>query len=203
MPSRTFQSDHRSLYEAHHVLTPDEACSLGWIFHVTSQQNKRSIEEFGLKKDPKGQGKGQGRDAVDFMYHNSRGEGYIRIAEGTTPPRHYDDRLYVVLTPDSFGALQLFLTKNGVVLVYDDIPARCLKFMDQLPTIAANVMRPGRGHILPSSVTGATWPEVITWERAKIEKGVGFTPGGDIPDQVRQQHNSMGVYGSTYTRKLC
>ena len=93
--------------------------------------------------------------------------------------------MYVVLKPDSFEALQLFLTKNGVVLVYDDIPAHCLKFMDQLPTIAANVMRPGRGHALPSSVTGGTWPEDITWNRAKIEKGVGFTPGGDIPDRAR------------------
>ena len=133
-----------------------------------------------MKKDPKGQGKGQGRDAVNFMYHNNSGEGYIIMAEGTTPPRHYDDKLYVVLTPDSFGVLQLFLSKNGVVLIYDDIPARCLKFMDQLPTISANVMRPGRGHILPLSVT-----EDVTWERAKIEKVFGFTPGGDIPDQVR------------------
>ena len=143
------------------------------------------LSEEVLQKDPKGTGKG-GRDAVHFMYHNNHGEGYIRMADGTTPPRHYDDKMYVVLRPDSFEGFELFLTKNGVVLVYSDIPAHCLKFMDQLPTIAANVLRPGRGHILPSSVTGATWPDDITWRRAKKEKGATFVPGGDIPDQVRE-----------------
>ena len=93
--------------------------------------------------------------------------------------------MYVVLVPDSYEDLELFLSTNGVVLIYDDGPARWLTFMDQLPTIAANVMRPGRGHTLPSTVKGATWPEDITWERAKLEKGHGFTPGGKIPDQVR------------------
>ena len=34
----------------------------------------------------KGSGKG-GRDAVHFMYHNDNGHGYIRMAEGTKPPR--------------------------------------------------------------------------------------------------------------------
>ena len=55
-------------------------------FHVTSQENNRSIEQFGLRMNPKGHGKGQGRDAVHFMYHNNSDEGYIRMADGTTPP---------------------------------------------------------------------------------------------------------------------
>ena len=38
--------------EEDRVLTPDEAGSLGWIFHVASQQNERSIKQYGLKKDP-------------------------------------------------------------------------------------------------------------------------------------------------------
>ena len=172
-------------YEVHHVLTHDEACSLGWIFHVTSQKHRRSIEQGGLQKDPKGTGKG-GRDAVHFMYHNDNSDGYIRMADGTTAPRHYTDHMYVVLRPDSFDDFEIFLTKNGVVLIYGNIPCRCLKIMDQLPTIAANVLRPGRGHILPSSVTGATWPDDITWKRAEKEQGSTFVPGGDIPDQVRE-----------------
>ena len=165
------------------MLTHDEACSLGWIFHVTSQQNRASIETNGLRKDPKGTGKG-GRDAVHFMYHNDNSDGYIRMASGTTQPRSYSDYMYVVLRPDSFDSLELFLTKNGVVLVYGNVPASCLKIMDQLPTIAANVLRPGRGHILPSTVTGATWPDDITWTRARKEKGTTFVPGGDIPDRI-------------------
>ena len=46
-------------------------------------------------------------------------------------------------------------------------------------------MRPGIGHILPSSVTGATLSEDTTWEQAKTEKGHGLVPGGDFPDHVR------------------
>ena len=40
--------------EAHHVLTQDEAGSLGWIFHVISRQQKEHIEQFGLKRNLKG-----------------------------------------------------------------------------------------------------------------------------------------------------
>ena len=54
------------------------------------------------------------------------------------------------------------------------------------PSSQQMCLRPGRGHMLPSSVTGATWPEDITWKRAKKEKGITFVPGGDIPDEVRE-----------------
>ena len=59
---------------------------LGWTFHVTSADNRRSIERKGLLKDPRG-GKGHsGRDSVHFMYHNDNSNGYIRMADGTTVP---------------------------------------------------------------------------------------------------------------------
>ena len=72
---------------AHHQLTYDEAMSLGWIFHVTDSSKLRiHSTKSGLKTNVKGSGKG-GRDAVHFMYHNDNGQGYIRMAQGTTPPR--------------------------------------------------------------------------------------------------------------------
>ena len=46
----------------------------------------------------KGSGKG-GRDAVHFMYHNDNGQGYIRMAEGTKPPRKYKRPVYLALDP--------------------------------------------------------------------------------------------------------
>ena len=46
-------------------------------------------------------------------------------------------------------------------------------------------MQTGRGHTLSPTVTGGTWPNGITWDRVKKEKGVGFVPGGDVPPQVR------------------
>ena len=76
---------------AHHQLTYDEAMSLGWIFHVTDFMNLDSIQQSGLKTFVKGSGKGR-RDAVHFMYHNDNGQGYIRMAEGTKPPRTTGDQ---------------------------------------------------------------------------------------------------------------
>ena len=66
--------------------------------------------------DVKGTGKGA-RDAIHFMYHNDNGQGYIRMAEGTTPPRHYRYPVYFVLDPKFIESQQLFLTKNGVVYI--------------------------------------------------------------------------------------
>ena len=64
-------------------------CALGWIFHVTDHGRMQPrFNRTGLMTDVKGTGKGA-RDAIHFMYHNDNGQGYIRMAEGTTPPRHY------------------------------------------------------------------------------------------------------------------
>ena len=81
-------------YSLHHPLTIEEANCLGWIFHVTSADNRQSIERNGLLMNPYG-GKGFGRDSVHFMYHNDNSRGYIRMAEGTVvpniPPHLFED----------------------------------------------------------------------------------------------------------------
>ena len=120
-------------------------------------------------------------ETVHFMYHNDNAPGYIRMAEGTTPPRHYKQPLCFVLLPDFFVTQQLLLSSNGVVLFYGNVPPQYLRQVEQLPT----VLRPGRGHILPSSVTGGTWPSDVTFEHVKKEKGAGFAEGGDIPDNIK------------------
>ena len=133
---------------------------MGWIFHVSSAENRRSIEQHGLLREP-GRGK-SGRDSVHFMYHNDNSPGYVRMAEGTTAPRQYRHPIYCVLLPRIAHDFQLFLSQNGAVLIYDDIPPEYLKIVDQLPTIAMNILRPGRAHMLSSTVTGGTWPEDVT-----------------------------------------
>ena len=70
-------------------------------------------------------------------------------------------------------------------MIYHDIPPHLLKIVDQMPTIACPVMRAGRGHTLSPTVTGGVWPDDITYDRMKWEKGVGFVPGGEIPSKVR------------------
>ena len=92
-----------------------------------------------------------------------------------------------MLTPEFIKSQQLFLTKNGVILFHGDIPAEFLRLQDQLPTLACNVLRPGRGHMLPPSVTGGTWPADFSYDDGHVqrEKGVRFVPGGPIPETIR------------------
>ena len=109
--------------------------------------------------DPRG-GKGHPkRDSVHFMYHDDNSNGYIRMADGTAVPRTYRNPIYCVLLPQAAFEFQLFLPKNGVILICHDIPPHLLKIVDQMPTIACNVMRTGRGHTLSPSVTGGVWPD--------------------------------------------
>ena len=169
---------------AHHQVTYDEAMSLGWIFHVTDFMNLDSIQQSGLKTFVKGSGKGR-RDAVHFMYHNDNGQGYIRMAEGTKPPRNYRRPVYLVLDPSFIVDNQLYLTKNGVILYHGDIPFQYLHVKEQIPTIAYNVVHQGRGHSLPPSVTGGSWHRDTTWKHVMKEKGPTFIPGHDIPEEVR------------------
>ena len=169
---------------AHHQLTYDEAMSLGWIFHVTDFMNLDSIQQSGLKTFVKGSGKGR-RDAVHFMYHNDNGQGYIRMAEGTKPPRNYRRPVYLVLDPSFIVDNQLYLTKNGVILYHGDIPFQYLHVKEKIPTIACNVVHQGRGHSLPPSVTGGSWHRDTTWKHVMKEKGPTFIPGHDIPEEVR------------------
>jgi len=119
------------------------------------------------------------------MYHNDNGHGYIRMAEGTKPPRTYRRPVYLVLDPSFLVNNQLFLTKNGVVLHHGNVPFQYLHVKEQLPTIACNVIHQGRGHSLPPSVTGGSWHNNTTWNHVMKEKGPSFIPGGDIPDEVR------------------
>ena len=73
----------------------------------------------------------------------------------------------------------------GVVLFHGDVPFQYLHVKEQIPTIACNVVRQGRGHSLPPSVTGGSWHKDTTWKHVMKEKGPTFIPGYDIPDEIR------------------
>ena len=123
------------------------------------------------------------------------------MAEGTTVPRNYRNPIFCVLVPQAIHEFQLFLSKNEVILIYDNIPPHLLKIVEQMPTIACPVMTPGRGHVLSPTVTGGVWPEDITYTRMKIEKGTGFVPGGEVPTRVRTT-NCLGIQGTEYPEEL-
>ena len=86
------------------------------------------------------------------------------------------------------------------VLICHDIPPRLLKIVDQMPTIACPVMRAGRGHTLSPTVTGGVWPDDITYDRMKKEKGVGFVPGGEVPP--KGSYNCLGFHGTKHPQEL-
>eukprot|EP00435_Cladocopium_sp_Y103_P051075 s568_g15.t1 len=111
--------------------------------------------------------------------------GYIAKGPGTVFPRTYRNQAFYVLLPSFFDVAQVFLTSNGVVLVHQDVPAKYLKRYGQLPSLSLNVLHPGRGHQLPSSVTGGTWTTNTTFEHVVREKGSNFIPGGEIPSTIR------------------
>ena len=165
--------------QLHHRLTPIECACLGWIFHVTDESNLRSIQQKGLMK--------QGRDAVHFMYENDHGPGYIMKGHGTVAPRHYANPRYLVLLPEYFEhGRPLFLSQNGVVLCNDNVPMSFLKVVDQKPSLAANVISRGKGHTLPSAVTGGIFNVYPTYDQLRLEKGESYEPGGNVPPFARK-----------------
>ena len=85
-------------------------------------------------------------------------------------------------------------------MIYHDIPPHLLQIVDQMPTIACPVMRAGGGHTLSPAVTGGVWPDDITYDRVKKEKGVGFVPGGEVPP--KGSYNCLGYTWDKTSQKL-
>eukprot|EP00435_Cladocopium_sp_Y103_P073754 s194_g45.t1 len=164
------------------VFLPSERTYLAATPQLTPEIVEELLEHF---MDPVNGSAGKGRDAIHFMYENDGSPGYINKVSGTTFPRSYRKTTFYVLLPSFFDVAQVFLTSNGVVLVYENVPPQCLKRCDQLPTLALNVLHPGGGHQLPSSVTGGTWTSTTPFEHVAKEKGLSFVPGGGIPTTCR------------------
>ena len=101
--------------EVNHRLTEVECYSMGWIFHVTDKKFENSIYSDGLRR--------RGRDAMHFMYENDGKSGYVIKGAGTRKPREYDTTIYCVLNVKQLlkDGYDLFLSANGVVLIYDDV----------------------------------------------------------------------------------
>ena len=141
---------------AMHQLTMVELDSFGWIFHVTDQKHEASILQNGLRRF--------GRDSLHFMFDNDGSTGYIRKGAGTVPPRHYSSTRYCVLKIYSLlkEGYDLFLTQNGVILIYDDLPPQFFVVIDQFPYIGCNCFSKTSGHGLPPGVRAGVWRPGMT-----------------------------------------
>ena len=131
---------------------PKRSTAVGWIFHTTDMHFLDSIHRNGLVR--------YGRDALHFMYENDGTHGYIQKGVGTREPRKYDNGVYVVLNIPMMlrYGYDLFLTANGVVLVYDNLPIECFRTID----LSNNIFNPSTGHSLPREVQYGTWRDRVT-----------------------------------------
>ena len=156
--------------ENSHQLTMIELSCLGWVFHVTDQKFVSSIFQHGLKRF--------GRDTLHFMYDNDNGTGYIRKGPGTKPPRHYETSRYCILKTTMLlrDGYDLFLTSNGVVLCYDDIPCRYFEIVGEFPYLGYHFANRTTGHGLPPEIKIGTWRHNMT-VREKYEE---YLPSGEI-----------------------
>ena len=151
-------------------LTMIELCCLGWVFHVTDKKFVSSIFQHGLKRF--------NRDTLHFMYDNDNGAGYIRKGPGTKAPRHYETSRYCILKTTMLlrDGYDLFLTSNGVVLCYDDIPCRYFEIVDEFPYLGYHFANRTTGHGLPPQIRIGSWRPNMT-VREKYEE---YLPSGEI-----------------------
>ena len=149
--------------EVNHLLTEVECYSMGWIFHVTDKKFERSIYADGLKR--------RGRDAMHFMYENSGKSGYVIKGAGTRKPREFDTTIYCVLNVRSLlhDGYDLFLSANGVVLIYDDVSLEYIRIVEQYPYLGLCVFSPSTPHSLPREVQYGKWRDGVTL-RKKYEE---------------------------------
>ena len=112
------------------------------------------------------------------MYDNDNGTGYIRKGPGTKPPRHYETSRYCILKTTMLlrDGYDLFLTSNGVVLCYDDIPCRYFEIVGEFPYLGYHFAIRTTGHGLPPEIKIGTWRHNMT-VREKYEE---YLPSGEI-----------------------
>ena len=160
--------------ESSHQLTLVELHCLGWIFHVTDHKFMNSIFEHGLKR--------YNRDTLHFMYDNDSSPGYIRKGPGTKPPRHYESTRYCILKTNLLvrDGYDLFLTSNGVVLIYDDIPCQYFEIVNDFPYLGYHFASRTSGHSLPPEIRVGVWRPSMT---AK-EKYEEYLPPGEISEYL-------------------
>ena len=145
--------------EVNHRLTEVECYAMGWIFHVTDQKFENSIYSDGLRR--------RGRNAMRFMYENDGNPGYVVKGAGTRMPREYETTIYCVLNVKQLlkDDYDLYLSANGVVLIYDDVSLEYIRIVEKYPYLGLCVFSPGVPHSLPREVQNGLWRDSMTLRR--------------------------------------
>ena len=101
------------------------------------------------------------------MYENDGKSGYVVKGAGTRKPREYDTTIYCVLNVKQLlkDGYDLFLSANGVVLIYDDVSLEYIHIVEKYPYLGLCVFSPGVPHSLPREVQNGKWRDSMTLRR--------------------------------------
>ena len=97
--------------------------------------------------------------------------GYVIKGAGTRKPREYETTIYCVLNVKQLlkDGYDLFLSANGVVLIYDDVSLEYFWMVEKYPYLGLCVFTPGVPHSLPREVHSGKWRDSMTL-RKKYEE---------------------------------
>ena len=107
---------------------------------------------------------------------------YIRKGPGTKPPRQYDSTRYCILKTHLLvrDGYDLFLTSNGVVLIYDDVPCQYFEIVGDFPYLGYHFDNRTTGHSLPPEIRSGVWRKDMT----ATEKYEEYLPPGEISEYL-------------------
>ncbi len=111
---------------------------------MTDKKYEKSILRQGLMR----------HGPLHFMYENGGSPGYISKRAGTRERGRYPTTFFLrakCSKLDSYG-YDLFLTANGVALVFDDVDLQYIKIVEEYPYLGLNVFSRSVGHSLPREV---------------------------------------------------
>ena len=172
--------------EISHQLSEVEIYSMGWIFHVTDKRFEDAIYANGLIR--------RGRDALRFMYENDGSPGYIAKGAGARKPRTYETTIYCALNISMLirRGYDLFLTANGVVLIFDDTSLEFFHIVEEYPYLGLSVFSRSVPHSLPREVQNGQWRGTMSVQKKyeeylssdEISKYLDPTDGQLVPWRI-------------------
>ena len=129
---------------------------------MTDEKFENSIFADGLRR--------RGRDALHFMhfmYENDGKSGYVIKGAGTRKPRTYETTIYCVLNVQKLlkDDYELFLTANGVVLIFDDVSLEYFRIVEKYPYLGLCVFSHSVPHSLPREVQNGKWRDSMSLKK--------------------------------------
>ena len=101
------------------------------------------------------------------MYENDGKSGYVIKGAGTRKPRTYETTIYCVLNVQKLlkDGYELFLTANGVVLIFADVSLGYFRIVEKYPYFGLCVFSHSIPHSLPCEVQNGKWRDSMSLKK--------------------------------------